>query len=183
MDGSMIIEYKHRVGQMKEFANRIKNAPLSHHDAFIVYESLYRAMIRYPLAVTHFSPKQCHSIQQPAIDALLPKMGLNQKMPRAVIYGPLSLGGREIMDLRNEQITSIWESMRGHMCRNDRAGKGLRLTLHDHQCIIGSLGLFLNEDPNTYNYGMDNTRWYFIWKSIWENSITVEFHYVWLPRG
>ena len=69
------------------------------------------------------------------------------------------------------------------MCRNDRAGKGLRLTLHDHQCIIGSSGLFLNEDPNTYNYGMDNTRWYFIWKSIWENSIKAEFHYVWLPHG
>ena len=119
IDGTMIIEYEYRESQMKDFAQKLRNAPISHYDAYIVYESRYRAMIRYPLEVTQFTPKQCHNLQRPVIDALLPKMGLNRKMPRVVIYGPLALGGREIMDVRIEQIISQWDMTRGHLCRED----------------------------------------------------------------
>ena len=49
--------------------------------------------------MTGFTENQCHAIHKPFVAALLPKMGLNQNMPRAVIYGPMGLGGRDIMDL------------------------------------------------------------------------------------
>ena len=182
MDGSMMIEYKHREKQTKEFAQRLMNAPISHYDAYIIYECRYRSMIRYPLSLTHFTETQCHNLQRPVIAALLPKMGLNRNMPRAVIYGPMSLGGREIMDLRIEQVTCQWDATRGHLCRGDRAGVGLRLTLHDHQCIIGSEKLFLNLNPNKYNYGITNTRWKFHWEKIWESQLSAEFYDTWLPK-
>ena len=181
LDGTMDVEYRHRLQQMKDFARKLSTAPLSHYDAYIVYESRYRAMIRYPLEVTQFTPKQCHNLQRPVIDALLPKMGLNRKMPRVVIYGPLALGGREIMDVRIEQIISQWDMTRGHLCREDRAGRGLQLTLQDHQCIVGSDGLFLNEDPNKYRHGQGNTRWNYLWKCLWENNLKVEFYDAWTP--
>ena len=181
MDGTMKMEYDYRIRQMREFAQRMRNAPISHYDAYIVYECRYRAMIRYPLAVTQFSTDQCNNLQRPVIDAMLPKMGLNRKMPRVVVYGPMSLGGLEIMDLRLEQVTSQWETTRGHMCREDRVGKGLKLTLHDHQCIIGSESVFLNVDPTRYNYGIYNTRWKYIWTSLWENKLVTDFYDVWTP--
>ena len=181
MDGTMEVEYKFRLKQMATFANRLRNAPLSHYDAYIVYECRYQAMIRYPLAVTYFSPKQCDRLQRSVIHTLLPKIGLNRNMPRAVIFGPLALGGREIMDLRLEQITSQWESTKGHLCREDRAGRGLKLTMHDHQCIIGSATLFLNIDPDLYDYGEKNTRWKFIWKSLWNNGLSADVYDYWLP--
>ena len=122
-------------------------------------------MIRYPLAVTQFSPEQCGgNLQWTVIHTLLPKTGLNQHTPRVVIYVPMTLGRREIMDLRVEQITTQWETTKGHICQVDRAGKGLALTMNDHQCIIGSSKLFLNLNPDKYNYGVENTRWNFTWK-------------------
>ena len=183
MDGTMLIEYEYRCQQMKDFANRLKNAPISHYDAYIVYECRYRAMIRYPLAVTHFTPQQCDNIQKPVIDALLPKMGLNRKTPRVVVYGPMALGGLEVMDLRLEQIIHQWETTKGHMCREDRVGTGLMLTLHDHQCIIGSGTLFLNTDPSRYKYGVVNTRWKYMWERLWDCQLQVEFYDTWIPKG
>ena len=182
MDGTMTAEYEYRQRQMKDFAKKLGNAPISNYDAYIVYECRYRAMIRYPLDVTHFTPNQCNTLQKPVIDALLPKIGLNRKTPRVVIYGPMSLGGMEIMDLRLEQVVRQWETTRGHMCREDRVGQGLLLTLNDHQCIIGSETVFLNNDPNRYNYGVRNTRWKFIWESMWENNLTVELYDNWVPK-
>ena len=139
-------------------------------------------MIRYPLAMTQFSPEKCHEIQKPVINVILQKIGLNRNMRRSVIYGPLSLGGRELMDVRIEQITCQWELMRGHLCRNDRAGQGLTLTLNDHQCIIGSENLFLNKNHDVYSYGGKNTRWRYIWKSICDNGLKADFYDVWLPK-
>ena len=183
LDGTMKVEYRFREKQIKEFAHKLKHAPLSHYDAYVVYESRYRSMIRYPLAVTQFTIKQCNDLQRPVIDVLLPKMGLNRKMPRAVIYGPMALGGRELMDLRLEQVTSQWEATRGHMCRKDRVGQGLRLTLNDHQCIVGSEEFFLNVDPNVYNYGITHTRWKYIWSNIWHNKLHADFYDTWTPKS
>ena len=183
LDGSMGVEYEYRKSQLIDFALKLKNAPLSHYDAYVVYESRYRAMIKYPLPVTQFTKKQCHNLQRPVINSLLPKMGLNRKMPRAVIYGPMSLGGRELMDLRIEQVTSQWDATRGHLCRDDRVGHGLRLSLRDHQCIIGSEKLFLNVDPEIYKYGMENTRWRYIWTNVWDNDLEVNFYDAWVPTS
>ena len=110
-------------------------------------------------------------------------MGLNRKTPRLVVYGPMSLGGLEVMDLRLEQIIHQWETTKGHMCREDRVGTGLMLTLHDHQCIIGSNTLFLNTDPRRYKYGVMNTRWKYMWERLWDYQLKVEFYDAWIPKG
>ena len=183
MDGNMNEEYKYRIEQIIGFTRRLNGAPLNHYDANIVYECRYRATVSYPLPVTAFSEKQCHSIQRPFMAALLPKMGLNRNMPRAIIYGPTELGGRGLMDLRIEQKVHQWETTIGHLRREDRVGKGLMITLNDHQCYIGSGKPFLQLNPDTYGYGDQNTRWRYTWKMLWEAKLTTKIYNQWVPKG
>ena len=65
-------------------------------------------------------------------------MGINRHSPRAVIYGPKSFGGLEMMDLRIKHAVIQWETMREHLHRLDRAGKGVSITANDTQVEAGS---------------------------------------------
>ena len=182
LDGNMRVEYNYRCKQISEFSKKVYNAPINNWDAWVIYESRYRAMIRYPLPVTTFNTTQCISIQRPFVNIILPKIGLNRKTPRAIIFGPKSLGGLELMDLRVEQMAIQWETTRGHLKRKDRAGKGLLITAHDLQVEIGTGKPFYELDPEEYNYTTDSTRWFYLWKSTKKLGLQMELYNFWTPK-
>jgi hypothetical protein len=182
MDGNMKKEYQFRCNQMTEFGKKILLAPLTTRDAWLIYESRYRSKIRYPLPVTLFTEKQCINIQKPFIHALLPKLGFNRNTPRVVIYGPTSLGGMELMDLRVEQVATSWATTRGHMRRLDRAGLGLYTTAHDLQVAIGRSLPFYELIPSEHQYVKEMTRWGYIWKNAHELGLSIEIHKFWTPK-
>ena len=183
LDGTMKEEFNFRKKQIRILGKKIYRAPLSHWDAWIIYESRYRAIARYPLPVTMFTKKECELIQKPFIHALLPKLGMNRNMPRVVIYGPKELGGLELMDLRIEQVTAQWETTRGHLRRLDRAGHGLYINAHNLQVEIGSESPFYLLDPSTYNYATENTRWTYLWKELYNKGLDMEIYDFWTPKG
>ena len=182
LDGNMKVEWIYRCQQMRIFSKKISEAPLTNRDAWIIYESRYRAIIRYPLPVTMFNDRQCNKIQQPFIHAILPKMGINRHTPRAVIYGPKSLGGLEIMDLRIEQATIQWETTQGHLRRMDRAGKGVKITEHDTQVEAGSSKHFYDLDPQVCDYTTKNTRWRYLWEMTYKMGLTIKVYDGWKPE-
>ena len=181
MDGNMKDELKFRCQQIKKLSIRIYNAPLTHWDAWMIYESRYRSMIRYPLPVTLFTEKECIIIQKPFIHALLPKMGMNRNTPRSVVYGPKSLGGLELMDLRVEQITMQWEATRGHLRRLDRAGHGLYITAHDLQVEVGRSEPFYTLDPSEHDHITKRTRWKYLWESTMNLDLQIRINNFWTP--
>ena len=91
LTGDMTTEYQYRLAQCKTMAIDLSRAPFDPLDAWMVYESRYRAAIRFPLPVTTFTTTECDAIQKPFIHALLPKLGLNRHTARALIYGPKKL--------------------------------------------------------------------------------------------
>ena len=64
MNGVMTKEYNYRVKQMGDLAIKIYRAFLSPLDAEIIYQTRYKAMIRYALPVTNFNNHQLQWIQQ-----------------------------------------------------------------------------------------------------------------------
>ena len=182
LDGTMKTEFKFRCKQVRTLGKRLYTAPLTHWDAWVIYESRYRAIARYPLPVTLFSRKECDTIQKPFMHALLPKLGLNRNMPRVIIYGPKSLGGLELMDLRIEQITAQWETTTGHLRRLDRAGHGLYINAHNLQVEIGSSQPFYLLNENTYDYATTNTRWQYLWKATRNLELQMEIFDFWTPK-
>jgi len=99
LNGTFEKEYNFRKQQMETLGYKMYYAPFTPRDAWIVYHCRYKSIIRYALPITTFSTEQLHEIQKKFIYLLLPKIGLNRHMPRAVIYGPRKYGGREIMDI------------------------------------------------------------------------------------
>ena len=183
MSGEMTHEFKHRKKQMLTFAAKINNAPFQPHDAHVVYQSRYRAMIQYPLPITTFTTNQLHTIQKPVIFHLLPKLGMNRHMPREVVYGPRPLGGREIMDLRIEQPYLNIKTTLANMRRGEKAGSALLITLRDVQAEIGTSKPFYTLDPNLYGYGDQYTRWRYTWTVNHNMNLNMQVEKMWVPEA
>ena len=181
MDGNMYEELKYRQQQIRELSRNVTRAPINHWDAWIIYESRYRAIIRYPLPVTMFTEAQCNDIQKPFTHALLPKLGLNRNTPRVVIYGPKEYGGLELMDLRIEQMASQWETTVGHLRRLDRAGKGIHITANDLQVESGSAIPFFDLDPEVCTYTTKGTRWSYLWTMVHKLNLKISMYQFWTP--
>ena len=181
MSGEMKQEYEYRKEHIDNLAHRLYTAPFSPADAYIVYSTRYKPMIRYALPITTFTQQQLENIQKRFIHLLLPKLGLNRNTPRDVIFGPRKMGGRELMDLRVEQPSLHITTTIGHLRRNDKAGKLLLTTMHDTQLELGIKSFFLKVDPQIYQYGTKNTRWRYIWEFTHSHAINLEIYNYWIP--
>jgi hypothetical protein len=179
--GKMNEEYTYRLKQSQKMAEDLQRAPFDPFDAWMVYESRYRAAIRFPLPVTMFTTTECDSIQKPFIYQLLPKLGINRNTARAVIYGPKRMAGLELMDLRTEQPHLHYQATLGHLRRQDQAGKGILVNLSDLQAEIGSTHLIFTLDYHLYNYGNQTNRIRYLWGVLHEHECTMSGYDEWVP--
>ena len=98
----MKYELEYSKEQLFDFSKKLYAAPLTQYESHVAYQSRYKAFAKYPFPVTLFYRDQLDDIQKQSIRLLLPKLGMNRNMPRAVDFGPRILGGRQIMDLKVE---------------------------------------------------------------------------------
>ena len=104
MNGTWTDEYKYRLHKHKILGDTISTSSISRHQAYMIHSVQYKPAIKYALQHTRFAPSQCHELQKPVVNSLLPKMGFNRKMLRAVVFGPRALGGSEFIHLETEQF-------------------------------------------------------------------------------
>ena len=180
-NGSMEIEAKMRKKKLDKFGNAMIKAPLNPIESHIAYKSRYVPKATYPFPVTLFTTTQLHEMQRKAVFYMLPKMGINRHAPRAMIYGPMRYGGRQLTDLRVEQPVAHVRATLGHMRRGGNVGKALEITLRDTQVEIGISMPFYLGDPHIYNYGTKQTRWRYFWETMWQFKITPEIYNMWTP--
>lgn len=181
MNGTFNKEYNFRKQQIENLGHKMYYAPFTPRDAWIVYHCRYKTIIRYALPITTFNTDQLHEIQKKFIYLLLPKIGLNRHMPRAVIYGPKKYGGREIMDIRLEQPILHYLHNLGHLRRKDMAGKALSITLNDTQLESGLIRPFQEYNSIDTQYVTKNTRWRYFWKVCDEYKLNLKVYNQWLP--
>ena len=74
--------------QATELALQLAGAHISHGTARLAYCMMVCPKLEYPLAVTQFTPGQCNRILSKKIRVMLPKLGFNRNLPRAVVFGP-----------------------------------------------------------------------------------------------
>ena len=68
---------------------------------------------------------------------LLPKLGVNKNIPRAVVYGPRLLGRMEFMNIKVEQPILTIQTKIGHLQREDRVDEILYASPSDIQIKMG----------------------------------------------
>lgn len=85
------------------------------------------------------------------------------------------------MDLRVEQVTILFETTRGHMRRLDRAGKGLYITAHDLQVIVGRSRPFYQLELEDHDYIKEKTRWTYLWQRTRQLGLQLHINNFWVP--
>jgi hypothetical protein len=53
----------------------------------MAYNSFYMPSLGYGTPATTLTQKECEEIQRPAVNAILPKMGIARSALRAVVFG------------------------------------------------------------------------------------------------
>jgi hypothetical protein len=183
MNGSFDDELAYRQKQSKTMASKLYKSGLSHTDAYMVYATRFCPATEYPLRVTTFSKKELESVQKPFIHLLLPKIGLNQHTPLAVIHGPMLCGGLSITPLEEIQIIKHFQAFQSHIRQNDNIGKGYKIQLMVQQLEIGCGTLFLNTNPNNFPYVTKKTRLGYLWHQCYRFSIKVSLKQEWNISG
>jgi hypothetical protein len=119
MNGSFKDELEYRISQSVTMGLKLYKSWLSPIDACMVYETCFRPALEYSLMITTFSKCHLDQIQKPFVHLLLPKIGLNRHMPRAVIYGPVFRGGLGIVKLEEQQIIKHFSAFQCHLRLQD----------------------------------------------------------------
>ena len=182
LTGDMKIEYKYRKKQLQLFCHDLYKAPLTHYEAHVAYQTRFQPIATYPYPVTQFTTQELHTIQKGCMKLILPKLGINRNMPRDVIYGPQSLGGRQLTNLTLKQPTLHLRTTLGHLRRKDKLSSMLYATMRDLQLELGVTKPFYTLPPDRYEYVTDNTRWRYTWKTANEFGITLHITNFWVPR-
>ena len=91
--GDQTSEYNHRLQQAKDCAAAVGPVRLSQWESYIAVMTRILPKVTYPFALTRFTKKQLHKLAVIIDNVILPKMKVNRRMPRAVVYGPKELGG------------------------------------------------------------------------------------------
>jgi hypothetical protein len=116
-------EYDHLFAKGRNMAQLISAQTVTRPEAWTAYRDIYRASMSYSLPVTSFTRQELDKIQRRPIQVLLSAMGFNRNMPRAVVFGPASLGGIGLHRLYIEQGSLKTMVVLGHIRHNGRLGQ------------------------------------------------------------
>ena len=123
----------------------IQRSPLNRSEAWTYYFAIYLTSVGYVLPNCFFSFKELDKIQRRAIRATFAKCGFNRNTKRAILFGPVRLGGGSFRHLYTVQgvgqITTFLKSWRS----SSQSGSLLRIAVHWAQYAIGTGCSFLTD--------------------------------------
>jgi hypothetical protein len=156
--------------------------PTSHGEAalwsFILY---YIPRVGYSIPVLSLSERNCHEIQSPAINAVLPKMHVNRNTSHSIIFGPKTLGGLGLPHLYTYSNISKLQLFTGHLRLQDKTGKLIMIGLSHMQLLVGTGTLFLNEQYDKYSKEVPEGWLTSVWGFSSKAKLTFDIADHWLP--
>jgi hypothetical protein len=85
--------------------------------------------IGYGTPATSLSYQECDNMQKPFVNSIFPKMGINRKAARAVVFGTSQHGGLGIDHLAIVQLYGQLQYLLGSIRCNDTTGQLARMML------------------------------------------------------
>jgi hypothetical protein len=118
------------------------------------------------------------------VNAILPKMGIAQSAPRAVIFGTAQFGGLSLTHLIAIQGNTRLQYLLGHLRCGDATGRLKQMLIYYTQLECGCLGNPLAQDYNNYSALIINTNWIMkVWLRLNTCKATVEVYGLWQPEA
>ena len=115
----------------------IKEARLTKREALSAYETIWLPSLAYGLGTINISHKELDRLQRPIINRILPILGYNRHLPRAVVFGNSKFGGLNLHHLYIEQGTQHVTQFIKYYRNGGSIGKLLRILLRWIHAIAG----------------------------------------------
>jgi hypothetical protein len=93
VDANQVKELDERMKKIQQICTAAQSSRLSYAEAHQLLHQRLLMQTRYGLVLSQFTPKQCHPMMVLINGTFLPLMRVHQRTPRAVVWGPISLGG------------------------------------------------------------------------------------------
>ncbi|KAI2497109.1 hypothetical protein MHU86_17370 [Fragilaria crotonensis] len=140
--------YKDPAGTQREQYRQLKKksdsitaflwvTPLNRSEAWTYYFAYYLPAVCYPLASSSLTPQCLDRVQRKAMSIIVPRCGFNRHTKRAILYGPLALGGASFRSLVVQQGISQAMMFIRQWRNNSIAGKLLRIAVSWFQAQVG----------------------------------------------
>ncbi|MGL5936442.1 MAG: hypothetical protein ACRCZI_12575, partial [Cetobacterium sp.] len=117
-DGKMTDEFKYLKLRVREWCDALRTRRLTPEEAWYSLHATILRTLEYPLTATTFTQAQCTELLQPILAAALPRSGVQRRLPRALVYGPLRTRGLNVPNLYWVQLIHHVQSIMRHMCRD-----------------------------------------------------------------
>ena len=181
MDGNDDDEFQWRKDQVEELASKIKVGPPTREDAEIIYRERWVSSVGYCLPVTQFTEEQCNELMVPFYKAILPKLGFNRHLPKAVRYGPKKFNGKGLVHLAVHQHAKHLEWFVSEIRKESQLGKVLKVQMDKQQMMIGSEKHFLTMASTDIPYS-EPSRIQFLWEENTKRGVTIQLASAWRQR-
>ncbi|KAI2496301.1 hypothetical protein MHU86_18213 [Fragilaria crotonensis] len=157
--------YKDPAGTQREQYRQLKQksdsitaflweVPLTRLEAWTYYFACYLPAVSYPLASSSLSKQCLENVQRKAMSIIVPRCGFNRNTKKAILYGPLALGGASFRSLVVQQgVAQVMMFVR-QWRTNSIAGKLLRIAVSWFQSQVGVSYSFL-EQVHTPTFGIE----------------------------
>jgi exonuclease III len=184
-NGNYKQEYETRLEMSRTLAGRLATAPLNIGLSWQVYYCRWKPAITYCLPITTFSAIECKKIQSPFYAVLLPKLGINRNMPRALLHGSSQVAGLGLLNLEAEQIAMHAAGMVIQIRKNDRVGQTMRATIDALQLYLGIEAHFFTQQAHTLEHrpSRKESQLTYIWEELNMLGCTMVSTLFWTPTS
>jgi hypothetical protein len=182
-DGTYSVHNKVMKENLVLFGEAIMCSSLWRNESDVAYNSFYLPSLGYGMCATTLSFQECEDIQRPVINAILPKMGINSKASRAVVFGTAQFGGLRLDHLATLQGHSRLQYILGHLRCGDHTGQLMRILIEYTQLECGTMENILEQDYNIFSNCIINKNWITeIWQHLHSYKATDAVQQKWKLR-
>jgi hypothetical protein len=183
-NGTYKQEHEARVNKSKEIAGRLKTAPLSIALSWQAYYSRWKPAIAYCLPITTFSGKECKQIESPFYNVLLPKLGINRHMPRALLHGSPQVAGLGLVNLEAEQLAKHISGLITQVRKNDKVGQVMRASIDALQIYLGTAQQFFQQQAKQFEHRpkKKESQLVYMWEELNELGCELVSDNFWTPE-
>ena len=136
-DGNVRAEIKSRYEKARQWSISLHKAQLSNSDRWVAYNSCVRSAVVYPLTGQQCSIEDLAKTQGVMDQIACHALGLNEHFPRALLHGPVSLGGVGVPTLWAETLADKLAYFLHHVRIEDDVGRQLKVSVAITQLEIG----------------------------------------------
>jgi hypothetical protein len=98
-------------------------------------------------------------MQKPVVNSILPKMGINRKAARALVFGTFQHGGIGLDHLETVKLYGQLQYLIGSIRYNDTTGQLARMMLEFAKLECGCIGNVFEQDYERYHGTIIDKNW------------------------